>query len=300
MEITIEKKYNFVYQTKCLVNDKTYIGVHSTNNLLDGYLGSGDKLKFSIKKHGKENFKIEILDFFDTKKEAYEEEKYLVNTKWIESRDNYNVTLGGCIPPSWLGRTMSEESKKKISISNTGKVRSEQARINIGNAGRGRKKTPEQLEAQSKALKGINKGPKSAEHMAKIVASRRANGPWISEEQKKKLSIAGMGRKASKETKEKRLASRRKYVCSEETKVKFKMAHAMQTEEEKAMRYSDRSFKVSVLSKETGDVIYEFSSVSKAAVFFKISFHSITAIANNTYSRGFEYDIKIYDGKSNE
>lgn len=37
----IEKKYNFVYQTKNLINGKTYIGVRCTDNLNDGYIGCG-------------------------------------------------------------------------------------------------------------------------------------------------------------------------------------------------------------------------------------------------------------------
>lgn len=36
-----KKKYYYVYQTVNLINGKTYIGVHGTNNMKDGYIGCG-------------------------------------------------------------------------------------------------------------------------------------------------------------------------------------------------------------------------------------------------------------------
>lgn len=43
-----------IYKTTCLVNNMKYIGWHSTNNLNDGYLGSGKYLLRAIDKYGKE------------------------------------------------------------------------------------------------------------------------------------------------------------------------------------------------------------------------------------------------------
>lgn len=105
-------KYNIVYQTKNLVNGKTYIGVHCTNKLNDGYIGCGvtsqknaeyrkvrnnDKSPFvrAVAKYGYENFKVEILNFFDTEEEAYGEEAWIVDENWVKREDNYNVALGG-------------------------------------------------------------------------------------------------------------------------------------------------------------------------------------------------------------
>lgn len=48
--------YHIVYETTNLINGKIYRGVHSTNNINDGYLGSGIKFGRALKKYGKSNF----------------------------------------------------------------------------------------------------------------------------------------------------------------------------------------------------------------------------------------------------
>ena len=62
-----EKTYHFIYKTTNLLNGKYYIGMHSTFNLEDGYMGSGKRLKRSLNKYGKENHKVEILEFVDNR-----------------------------------------------------------------------------------------------------------------------------------------------------------------------------------------------------------------------------------------
>lgn len=49
------RKYHYIYKTTCTITSKFYIGMHSTDNLEDGYVGSGKRLWYSINKHGKEN-----------------------------------------------------------------------------------------------------------------------------------------------------------------------------------------------------------------------------------------------------
>ena len=49
-----------IYKTTNKANGKYYIGQHQTEDLEDGYLGSGKHLKAAIKKYGK-SFVKEIL-----------------------------------------------------------------------------------------------------------------------------------------------------------------------------------------------------------------------------------------------
>lgn len=90
-----KKKYHFLYKTTNLLNGKFYIGVHSTNNLEDGYLGSGKILKRSIIKYGAENFKIERLEFFENKEKLFGGEKEIVNEFLLIDPSCMNLVYGG-------------------------------------------------------------------------------------------------------------------------------------------------------------------------------------------------------------
>jgi len=125
------KKYNFVYITTNIVNSKIYIGVHSTNNIDDGYLGSGTNLKKSIKKYIKENFIREVLYYFDTIEECYQKELEIVNVDFIKNDNNYNISIGGNGGALFAGHKHSEESKNKISEKLKGKMLSDYTKKKI-------------------------------------------------------------------------------------------------------------------------------------------------------------------------
>jgi len=90
-----EKKYHFLYKTTCLITNKFYIGMHSTDNLEDGYLGSGKRLGYSINKHGKENHKIEILEFFENREKLKVKETEIINEDLLQDPMCMNLQLGG-------------------------------------------------------------------------------------------------------------------------------------------------------------------------------------------------------------
>jgi hypothetical protein len=90
-----QKKYHYIYKTTNLINDKFYVGMHSTNNLKDGYLGSGKQLRYSIRKYGIENFKIDYLEFFDNRIDLANREKKLVNEDLLKDSMCMNLKSGG-------------------------------------------------------------------------------------------------------------------------------------------------------------------------------------------------------------
>jgi len=84
-----------VYEVKNLVNNKTYIGVHRTENINDGYMGSGTHLKRAQSKYGMQNFSRTILFEFDNPEEMFAKEAELVNEEFVLRPDTYNIKIGG-------------------------------------------------------------------------------------------------------------------------------------------------------------------------------------------------------------
>lgn len=127
-------QFIYTYQVVCNINGKSYIGVHKTNNIDDGYLGNGiiynrpstikknNCYHNAIKKYGFDNFTKYIMCFFDTYEEALSEEKFIVNSEWVKKRDNYNTALGGN-GNSKEGFTEEQKLKFKKKISREGNHR---------------------------------------------------------------------------------------------------------------------------------------------------------------------------------
>ena len=90
-----ERKYHYIYKITCLKNNRYYIGMHSTDNLEDGYMGGGNRIKNSVKKHGKDAHRKEILEFFENRSLLRQKEIELVNEELLNDPLCTNLQPGG-------------------------------------------------------------------------------------------------------------------------------------------------------------------------------------------------------------
>ena len=90
-----EHDYNYFYKITNLLNGHFYYGIHSTNNLEDGYMGSGVRLNEAFNKFGIENFKKEIIKFFDSREELVNYEIENVTEELVNNPECYNAQCGG-------------------------------------------------------------------------------------------------------------------------------------------------------------------------------------------------------------
>lgn len=169
---------HIIYLTTNLINGKIYVGQHTTDNINDGYLGSGRRLLKAIKKYGKENFTRVVLHVCEGHEELNELERSIVNKKFVDRLDTYNVAIGGD-----GGFTHSEASKILISESSTNMWanRSEEEKLEIANK-------------ISQKLLNISDEIKSQRALATSNATMAA---WIGNDSRKEAASARMSKSIS-------------------------------------------------------------------------------------------------------
>lgn len=130
-----------------------------------------------------------------------------------------------------IGNHHSEETKAKISIANTGKIRSEEAKAKMSAA-----QTGKVLSEEHKAKISLSEKGRvfSEETKAKISASKV--GHSVSEENRAKLLAANKGKKHSEEHKRKNSLAHIGHPVSEETKRKISIGNSVENCSEETRR----------------------------------------------------------------
>jgi group I intron endonuclease len=217
----------YIYKTTNRINNKVYIG-KSMKTFNENYLGSGVLLNRALKKYGRENFSVEVIEHAEDINELNEKEKY-----WIAKyKDNsYNIAEGGT-GGNTLGNHPNKKQHykkvaKKISKTLKGHLVSEVTRKKLSKS---HKEWFQNLSEDEK----LNFSEKISKRMKEIYKDgHHSKGKKLTEEHKKKLSAAAIKNKfggnifstfsseKQKEIKEKMSKSRIGRVLSNETKEKI-------------------------------------------------------------------------------
>ena len=211
--------FYYLYKITNWFNGKIYIGVHKTENLDDGYMGSGVYLKKAQKKYGIEYFTKEILQQFNNIEEFLKAESQVGNEGGGRSVFTYNAALGGQggnilitdetrkkIKEALKGHILTEETKQKIrdarknQIIQTGwhhteetkkKISDTRKEKDIPNPMQGKQHSEETKQKMSDSLKGRkapNKGIPHSEEVKQKMREAAKNRPPMTEEHKQKIA----------------------------------------------------------------------------------------------------------------
>lgn len=91
-----QRKFHYIYKiTRNDGSGKYYIGLHSTDDVDDGYFGSGTYLWHSINKYGKEKHTMEIIEFHESRTAVKLRERELVNEELLKDPLCMNIKRGG-------------------------------------------------------------------------------------------------------------------------------------------------------------------------------------------------------------
>jgi len=241
-----------IYKARNRLNGKLYVGM-STKSLAERcaeHIGSArwnSRTVFhcAIRKYGPESFTFRVIDSASSLAELKVKEKLWIKKLNCRVPSGYNLTDGGdgvVNPPfevrernrlAHLGKKASEETKRKMSLSqtgrkmppgfaekmrllNTGKKHSLETRRKLSLVQRSRKRKPHSAETRAK-IAAAHKGMRhSQEVLERISAKLRGRPSWNkgrswTQAERDKLSVAHIGNRHSDETRQKMSAAQREH-----------------------------------------------------------------------------------------
>lgn len=178
-------KQNVIYKFEHLTEHKIYIGKtkrvlririqeHVKNKKHNTYIAC------ALQKHGIEAFDVSIVEECSSSEELNEREKYWIKVFDCKAPNGYNLTDGG---DGGSGHIVTEGTRKKISISKTGKP--------------GHPNSPEhilKLIEINKSRKGIPRKPLTKQHRENI--SKGGKGRIVTAETRAKLVAVNKNRRS--------------------------------------------------------------------------------------------------------
>ena len=177
------------------VNGKTYVGQHKSDNWQDKYMGSGTYLKRAKRKYGIKNFEKFLIQYCNTQEEANKAEIFWIAEYRKRGKAEYNIAAGGegssgwkCSeetrkklseakkgrPGYWLGKHVSDETRRKVSEHHKGKRLSEETRKKISEANKSRRHSEETKKKMSEA----NKGKHHSEETKRKISEAKKDKHW--------------------------------------------------------------------------------------------------------------------------
>jgi len=89
------KKLHFIYKITHIKSGKYYLGMHSTFDMDDEYMGSGKKIVASVKKYGVEKHTKEILAYAKSRSSLVKLEAEMVTEDVVSEKLCLNMKNGG-------------------------------------------------------------------------------------------------------------------------------------------------------------------------------------------------------------
>jgi group I intron endonuclease len=217
-----------IYRATNLINNKIYIGktIHNIEYRKNSHFCYALTMNYdtlfyrAIRKYSKDAFVWDVLFTCDDEEQLNKKEiEYIALYDSRNRLKGYNISKGGEGGDNISKNPNRDAILKKISIANTGKVRSPEVIANYRLKMKGRKVPQDVLIKRSISLKGR---VISAEHRKKI--SMTLTGRKVPEEIVARMRAKLLGRKFTQERKESMSRACKGKLLTQETKDKIKLS----------------------------------------------------------------------------